>query len=334
MRFPATCGVLMSAILCGHAALGAGASPADCKLLKAADLEVRVLPDGTVLVPARVADKDVWFVAATVGAYPLVTESGARLLGLQAKPISSRTETGSRTRPAEIGYSGRVQKQVTLRPFLLGQLSMTGAAALLVADPSGVPSEFEGKPMVGRLGTNLFRMVDVELDLANERVRLFKATDCAQPVYWGGEVTSTRMRFDRNGAMYFTMELEGQNISTSLMSGRNPAALDESIARQYFGFDSPRPASAEESAEGRFVAMSLSAAGLNVRNARVELSPSVVQQCGATIAASEDHSIQYAECTNVVPFSLGLAVLKKLRVYASAKQEMLYFTAAAAPPTP
>lgn len=305
-----------------------------CNLMLAADIEVRILPSGTVVVPARVAGQEVWMFFGSNGAFPLVYESAANQLGLARKSIMTRTELGSRTRRVETGLSsssGTLDQQVALPSFLLGRVSLGAWQAVVLPGADRELMQIDGHPVIGVLGTQIFRLVDVELDLANRRMRLFKATECTDPpVYWGGEYTATRMLFDRVGAMHFVMELDGQKIDTGLLNGISTPSIDEGIAKRYFGFDSQSPGVIHEEGNGQqqssYYAMSLTAAGLNVSNARVRITNPNTSKCGFTTAGDAGDSIQYSKCENTVPFALGSGLLQKLRIYIAAKQEKIYMT--------
>jgi len=331
---------LMAAVGCLAFAAGAGRATAaeqpagSCKLQLAAELEVRVLPAGAVVVPAKVAGQDVWLFLGSNGAFPQVFESAANQLGLEHKAITERTQLGSRTRRVETGLSGAngpLDQKVSLPSFLLGKVSLGAWQAVLLPGADRPLMQIDGHPVIGIMGTQIFRLVDTELDLANQRIRLFKATECPEaPVYWGAEYTETRMLFDRVGAMHFVMELDGRKIDTGLLSGISAPSIDEGIAKRYFGFDSQSPGVIREVGNGReqssYYAMSLTAAGLNVSNARVRISESRTTRCGSTMAGDAGPSIQYSKCENTVPFTLGTGVLQKLRIYIAAKQDKIYFT--------
>jgi hypothetical protein len=315
-------------------ASGAEPPSTKCTLSMAADLEVRILPGGAVVVPAKVAGRDVWFFLGSSGAFPMVYESTANLLGLQQKPIMKGTELGSRTRRVESGLSGSsgaLEQQTALQSFLLGRVSLGSWQAVVLPGADRQLMQLDGHPVIGILGTQLYRLVDAELDLANRRIRLFKATECKDPpVYWGGEYTVTPMLFDQVGAMHFTMELDGRKINTGLLNGMSTPSIDEGIAKRYFGFDRQSPGVIQEESDGNerssFYAMSLTAAGLNVSNTRVHIGDSRVKKCGYTTSGNAGEAIQYSNCSNTVPFALGSSLLQKLRIYISAKQEKIYIT--------
>lgn len=325
---------MVAGIAMNNSAMPAEPSAGNCTLSLAADLEVRILPGGTVVVPARVAGQDVWLFLGSSSAFPMVYESATNLLGLERKAIMSRTELGSRTRRVESGLSsanGTLEQQTALPNFLLGRVSLGAWQAVVLPGADRELMQLDGHPVIGVLGTQIYKLVDVELDLANRRIRLFKATECQDPpVYWGGEYTVTKMLFDRVGAMHFVMELDGRRIDTGLLNGISTPSIDEGIAKRYFGFDSQSPGVIHEEGNGReqssYYAMSLTAAGLNVSNARVRIGGSNTSRCGFTTAGDAGDAIQYAKCDNTVPFALGSGLLQKLRIYIAARQQKIYIT--------
>ncbi len=314
-----------------HSAL---AAPAPCKLGLIADLDVRIGEGGAVAVPANLAGHDVWFVLATNNPSPSIYESALAGLGLAPKAIVDRNTTGSRTRRPETGlFSGdkTLDQMVSLQPLQLGKVSVGAWQAVVLPGADRPLAYLEGKPIVGVLGTQLFKLVDVELDLANHRVRLFKPNECAEaPVYWDAEFTTAKLQLDERGGMRFIMQLDGQNIDTGLLNGMRAASLDESIAKTYFGFDrhSPGILHDEPSLPGAsYYAMTLTAAGLAMHNSRVRIVDALGEKCGASRSGGKEGSIQYAKCHNA-PFSMGSALIEKLRIYVAGTQEKIYITRA------
>jgi hypothetical protein len=75
-------------------------------------------------------------------------------------------------------------------------------------------------------------------------------------------------------------------------------------------------------------AMSLSAAGVAVNSARVQLYPRPDTLC--RLGHADDGSIAYENCFNATPFSIGADLLKKLRLIIGSERKEIYITSATA----
>ncbi|MEJ0099457.1 MAG: hypothetical protein WDO12_06835 [Pseudomonadota bacterium] len=315
--------------------LPAQAAPEPCKLGLVAELEVRISQGGAVAIPAQVANHDVWFALNTNNMAPALFQSGVAALGLTPKPIIDHAATGSHTRKDETHiFRGDkpVDMEVSLQSFTLGRATVGSWVAVVLPDTDRPLGYIDGKPIVGIMGTQLFKLVDVELDLANHKMRLFNANQCKDsPVYWGGEFTSEKLVLDANGAMHFVMELDGKNVDTGLLNGLRAASLDATAARQYYNLDEKSSAITHDEPGmpgASYAAMSLSAAGLNVRSARVRILDELGQKCGVARTGGKDGGIQYAKCRGSTPFSMGSAMVEKLRIYVAGSQEKIYISRA------
>ncbi len=97
--------------------------------------------------------------------------------------------------------------------------------------------------MVGALSSVFMNAVDMELDLAEHRMKLFKHASCkGGQVYWGGEVTAVRLFTDASGLLFFPMEVDGKEVETSLNTAGRRTRFDERVTRDSMASRSARPA--------------------------------------------------------------------------------------------
>jgi hypothetical protein len=73
--------------------------------------------------------------------------------------------------------------------------------------------------------------------------------------------------------------------------------------------------------------MKMTAQGLSVTNADVELTPGN-KNCHISLNTGPQHAAGYENCYGSPPLALGMDVLRHLRIYIATKEHMLYITAA------
>ncbi len=291
-------------------------------------------------MPVTVRGKEAWMILHLNSGISGVFPQAAQELGLQPLKLKRDARTGSRVREdADVIKSGRkdLNLYVKFDSLTLGQVNLAGFEAIIMADGPAILPMFQGRPVIGRLGSGLFKQFDTEVDLGHDAVRLFRASACdAPPVYWANEFTSVPLKFDVAGTLTFTMELEAKKIRTSLATDVGRSILDERATERFFGFKPDAPELERVLLPGGqravFRAMSVKAEGVNISNARVQLYDRPQSPC--KLGHGVDGAIAYQNCTNITPFSLGTDLLKRLRLLVGSKREEIYITAADATLSP
>lgn len=329
---------LLLALVClavAPASLGAAAKPQGrCPLSMVADLAVEVGPGGAVLLPVKIDGQDRRMFLNLRSGFSRIFEDALEVTGAKAETLMHQAETGSRvnTREQAIRSGGEVRNRyVALDGLQIGNANYGRFEALIGDTPMPVVRE-GASPIVGAIGSNAFINLDIELNLSENKVRLFKATECKDPpVYWDAVVTSVPSSYDKAGTLAFTMLLDGQRIVTAFDTTSRESNLDSRATARYFGFAPDAPelerAPAVDGQAALFRAMTLSAEGLNVSNTRVRLQDRPASTC--KLARVSD-GIGYDNCFNVTPLVIGTDLLKRLRLIVASKQKKIYFSA----PTP
>jgi predicted aspartyl protease len=145
---------------------------AACKLAKMAELPV-TMSNLKPLVTAQINGEDALFVADSGAFWSMITQAGAAeyKLKLGAAPFGLYIN----------GVGGTVEPSIaTVKIFTLAGIPVHNVEFLV---GGGNPGRSES---IGVLGQNLFRIGDVEYDLANGAIRLFHAEDCGHALlaYW------------------------------------------------------------------------------------------------------------------------------------------------------
>jgi hypothetical protein len=300
--------------------------PADgksCQMKKLTSLDVRSIGAGRFLVPVRIAGHDVWMSLALEEG--IVALYGAAIADWHLNTI--RMANGSR----RIMFMGKPITDMVREDFSLGSQGFQ-SWPMIVVPPSAIPAvnSFEGKPVVGQLAARFLTAVDAEINLAQNNITLFEQVKCGSAAaYWGGTVTAIHFEFDQTGLLHFPMQLEQQEIQTSFDTSSRYSRISTEVTKKFFGFDEQSPGlQSETRANGTrshsYRAMALTAAGLDIKDARVELWPT--QSCRPDRSLSRLNGIGCQDVYGITPFAIGTDLLKQLHIYIASKEHMVYFT--------
>ena len=314
------------------------AAAPDCDLKIISSIDVEIDPGGGVLIPLQVNGQDAWMVLRMGAGVPTIFPASVAYLGLKPTGVHDMKF---------LVDDVRVDKKVTVAHIVIGKVDFTDWDMYVLPErsgPAGRPPMYRGRPVLGNLTSRFMQVVDVELNLAEKKMNFFTSTRCqGRAVYWGGEFTAVPIYSDRSGLMAFPMELDGKAVETSFATGSRFSMLDAAVTRKFYGFAETSEGITKEILQGgREVSvrsMTLSAKGLAVNNARVQLFNGKGKQCGLSNsrhqatgshvqAQRESGAIGYTDCINITPFAIGTDLLRKLRIYIAPKEDTIYFTRA------
>lgn len=209
-----------------------------------------------------------------------------------------------------------------------------------------VPSDRYGDNAVGAIGTRLFKDVDFEIDMGGGKFNLFSTDHCpGKAVYWtkSGYAALPIKVSKEIGYIRVPMELDGQPLTVALSSsGRSQMGMN--AMRRMFNIDETSPALVPLDQEYfgnklyRYAFKNLNADGLTVQNPdilvvgeapRRECSDKLHVEFPNKAGPSMNREL-YVRCFGGEDAILGLSVLKKLHLYVSGKEKLLYLTSAEA----
>lgn len=230
-----------------------------------------------------------------------------------------------------------IRRLAHVRDMHLGRLTI-GDMEFLMLKPGRYPDG-----VAGDLGTQLFGKVDLELDIAGGKFNLFAADHCpGKVVYWTRNYVELPLKPAREfDYLRAQLVLDGQPLTVSFSTvGRSRIGMD--AMRRLFNIDetSPQLTAIGQDLLGhktyRFPFKTLTAEGLTVTNPDIVVfdeapRPECKEAAHFTEPEEKLHSTEQLRltrnfgCTDAV---LGLSVLKKLRLFISHKENMLYVSAA------
>jgi predicted aspartyl protease len=208
------------------AALGlvlAGAAHADvtaCKMVKIADLPVRVVRN-KLIADGTINGQKTGIVLDTGSMMTLILRPATDRLGLQRQEARGYRIFG-------IGGETKAES-VLIDDFRIGQASRKGWRMLVAGEHAIV----EDAAVI--LGEDFFDQVDVEFDLAHNAVRLFQPKNCegVSLAYW----TTEELRevaidpvYEYQPRIFLTVQINGQPVKAMLDSGAGGSVLTKADA--------------------------------------------------------------------------------------------------------
>ncbi len=305
-------------------ALAAGAAHAEeCQgLRQVASLDAIATDDG-VIVPLKVGGQEAYFAIEPEVSNSDISEAEAKTLGLAGKALNASVY---------MEIDGHRVTEAAEAPITLGTATsktyLLVAPGLKLADPRAV----------GELGIDFLRRFEIEFDLAHGKINLFMPFHCkGQVIYWthSAPVAALAMKYaglrvGRGIVGNFTvpLTLDGKELQTAITL-RPRSLLSSNVAHAKFGIavDTREALTAAQT----FKALDLP--GLRIANPAIALKP-VDPKTGceedppaadAETAKARPTDIQ---CVGHPDLFLGLAELRKLRLFVSFQDQTVYVTAA------
>jgi hypothetical protein len=310
--------------------LGASSAAAeDCHKLNGFTIDLKPVGEIGYLMPLGIADTPRQFVLDIGAAYTKMDETIADQLKLPTKLV-----------PREMIISddaGRFTRIATAPTIKLGPVPRANMEILIGAHRSS------WGPADGAVAINAFYGLDMELDLAHNRLGLYlPRSGCAFEPFWPAvEWGNADYRTAPTGGVYLPMALDDKSLIVTLDPTETRSYMSASAARALFGIaaDDPRlvPVGAHPG-DGkkvyRFPFKALSAGhNVTVHDPEIYIIADV-RRCGT---ANDLNPLSWdwgrPLCFGSGDLKLGSNLLKKLHFFFSFKDKKVYFTLAEPPPT-
>lgn len=294
-----------------------------CALHRVASLGTVDLPDGRLLVPARIDGQTVALMLDTGAVWSELSPGAAAALRLPVRTLRRQLAFDIAGRPVERGAFGRTLE--------IGGIEVDHPAFLVPT-----PAPWEGTSMSGLLGPDLLEPYDLELDPAAGRVNLYNRDHCpGRVVYWSQAYVSAPLRVAHSGHLYLAMSLDGQPVNALIDTGAGTSVLNLDTASRLFGLDpgSPGMERLPDPAPGalpryRHAFHSLVIEGIEIRNPVLDILPNRARRMHDKAWLGE-HPFE-DEPNGLPDLLLGMAELSHLHLYIAYGEQRLYATAAEA----
>jgi hypothetical protein len=297
-----------------------------CQLTRYASTELTYGPTGAVLVPVQIEGTDVWMALTMSTGLPMISPAIVSQLGLKTWRLEQDN----------MKMDGlRIELQTKVSSLRIGGADFADWTLYVNPGPERPLQMFQGRPLIGNISARFMNVVDVELDMANRRMNLFKQSTCGtEAVYWSKEFTAVKLYSDPSGLLLFPMELDGKMVETSLNTVGPRSRLSEAVARSHFRFDRNSPeivmdGAARGAPNLGYRRMALTAKGISLPDVPVHLYDDSRRQCLPAKGSTQSGAIGFRNCFGVVPFEIGGDLLRQLRIYIASQERKIYFTRAA-----
>lgn len=213
--------LLLLAALAGLAAC-AGPVPADlaaCALERKADLPLQVR-GGVPFAAVAINGQPATMLVDTGVNVTVVALGSAPRLGLRWEPrIDTAIVGGGGTLPVAGAWAERIalgEDQLLNRLVVVGPLALPG---------------LDGRPIDGLIGTDVLSQYDVDLDLPNERMTLYRARPCAgaRPP-WSQPWTQVEAAGSAPGRLHVGLHLDGIRLASLLDTGASITTVSRRAA--------------------------------------------------------------------------------------------------------
>jgi len=306
-------------------AFSSSASANTCRLERVAEVPMSVTKSGQAVVPVEINGIPVKMAIDTAGSLPIIYAGATEALNLV--PIQSIRRGALHAGPTSLTQTVRI-----------GSLKMTNVDwgethALVYPLNRQFSRPLDEDDVVGSLGQNLFSGVDVELDFAANKLRLYSQKHCpGEVVYWSNSFDVLPLQADGLRDTYIPVMVNGKPMLASISSMSPVSMMEEEAAKKVLGLDSSSAGvDASGGSDGCTFCRSitLKAQGLEVKNARVKMVHTVAPGCHFIEAGIFGKPASY-DCAGAYPFHLGMNVLTTLHLYFANGEKKLYFTGAKA----
>lgn len=223
-----------------------------------------------------------------------------------------------------------------------------------------VPPDTGGdEPFAGALGSDLFTVYDAEIDPAGRKVNFFAKDHCPGHVlYWNPTAvavlpfqdqlatanqtrTGFNLYFTRGSGVYVQVKLAGQDVTAAISTGSQYSTMNAGMAKAMFGVSADSPGSTPQPSDdgdprhASFIHTfpTLTFDTVTVTNAHVLVYPDP-DASNADIFKRTDTRLRQGGQYFENHMSIGMDILRRLRLYIASGEKKLYITPATAPVPP
>lgn len=284
---------------------------------------ITLAADGPILVPVTLNSHPVWMILQTEAAMTLIHEDAVDALKLASHSLGRDG--------LQVAMGGRhITQMASAGPLFIGGVRI--ARTDFFVDPFPHVSEmYEGKLVAGSLAMDVLWPFDFELDLRSKRLAFYSPNDCGKPALpWADHPGQIPIDLTAVGDIYFTVEIEGKKLETSIATSVDDSQIGIDIIRRLPASDS-QSADANESdsvvASGGVLTKLINlAAGDLVIPEEIRVTRAAPKAC--SLSERPDGVLGYGGCYGRYPFVLGRNALRKLHLYFATKEKVIYFTVA------
>jgi hypothetical protein len=313
----AACGALLGTGL--FACSGFAAS--SCALHPLADLPARF--NGGLVIDVSINGVPAKFLLATGASFTSISRSFATRLNIPIKPGSNHLGSNSLDFSINTPQGTHRPDSVTVSEIKVGDM-VASYGHLVVMDEGGDGTTDQ---IAGRLGLDYLNKVDIELDPAQKRVRLFTQIDCPdQSAYWAAEHFEVPVSVPTQLPVV-PVVIDGEELRAYLNTNSSHSFIEFGVAKARLGLpdnlDSPPPSRIPDGGtpepDPSYVFKELVFGPITVKNPKLNIHRF------ANIDTRGASHIKTTLATDV-PAAIGMDIIGKFHSMISLGNHMMYFT--------
>jgi hypothetical protein len=312
-------------------------------LKQVASIDMATGPSGRYLVPVTINGAPQTMLLNTAGGITSLRRESADAMGLHAIDAS---------RIKLLSSNGTASQKFAQMDFQLGAIHFPDLQLIVM------PKVGDGAPpFVGSLAGDILQRYDVEMDFAGRKLNFFSKDHCpGKVIYWKADAYAVvpvtlqiptpedfrkgfRPYSPRGSHINVPVKIDGKDITAVLNTSSIPSTMSTDTAKYTFGVTAESPGAVPvESPDGdpqhrmfRYTFPSLTFDAVTVTNAKFLIYPN--------LTGSKDPDNDFRTGTRIGRVddglggrtTIGLEILRKLRLYVAYGEDKLYITPATAP---
>jgi len=318
----------------------------DCGPLKQiASLDMTVGTAGRYLVPVSINDTPQRMLLATAGSITSLRQDAVTVMGLH--PID-----GSHIKL--LSSNGKASQDYVQVDFRMGAIHDPGLQTIVSPDQGrGLP------PFAGALAGDFLSLYDVEMDFAGRKLNFFSKDHCpAHVLYWNPTAvavlpislqmptaedsrTGFRRYVYRGSQINVPVTIDDKSFEAAVNTASLTSTMSMNTAKFIFGVTADSPGAVPlGSVDGNpdhkafsYVFPTLTFDTVTVTNAKFTIYPNLVGSRDPNNTSRTDTRVSRIDDNIAGDISIGLDVLRKLRLFVAYSELKLYVTPASAPVT-
>jgi len=261
----------------------------------------------------------------------MVLDTGGALTQVSRRAIEQLDLPLRRGGAKAYDINGRVSTHFTqIKDFRFGALQRDKAAFLVWPEPR--------RPWAGQISQDLLQPYDIEIDFAADEMKMYAKQSCARAPDWGKTAVTRIPMQTKNWHLHIPVTLDGKTYDAIFDTGSRNSIMRLPTATRDFGITTQSPGmelypaiNNEPSLDGHLRRFSqLSLGGITVDQPTILILPDVMNRNAERSRMARNRTKRHNADIRLPELSLGMNVLKDLRLYISFSEQALYL----APATP
>jgi hypothetical protein len=253
----------------------------------------------------------------------MVLDTGGAITQMSRRTIQELNLPLRRSGAKVFDINGRVSSRFTLiEKFGFGHLERDKAALMVWPEPA--------RPWAGILAQDMLQPYDIDMDFASDELKMY-ARDCPRPPAWTRDASRVPMR-NRGWHLHIPLVLDGRTYDGIFDTGSRNTIMRMPAARRDFGVGPDThemkryPAiNGVPTLDGYLHNFSkLSVGGVAVDSPQLLLVPDVMNRNADRSPLARSRARRHNDGLVLPELTLGMNVMKNLRLYISFSEEALY----------